>query len=108
MTSDELRAAAGYLKTIRLAEGESVVNAIRLVVEHVLATQRADDGELIDCDWLRANGFSAHHCNDTQLIDGSDCIICDTWGMEFTVCNARPIFTTRGQVRKLVEALGGR
>jgi hypothetical protein len=118
-TSDELRAAAEEIvKHIETIEQYRVPNfceqnAHRLA-QHYLATHRADDGELADAEWWLT------FCNNKEL--GIHYFDTETWlhisqdvnGILFLSIDDSfdpitiAVNPTRGQVRRLVEALGGR
>jgi hypothetical protein len=71
-----------------------------------LAEHPADDGEAITEDWLRAVGFKSMPSEVGLWLDktvGVD-LRSDTPGC--VVCNARPRIATRGDLRRLAEALG--
>lgn len=87
---------------------DDVKEANAVLADAYLALHGEDDGELVTAEWLESQGFQPHHCSESDLISGDGTIICNLWGMEFTVCNARPRIKTRGQLRHLIRGLGGK
>jgi len=120
--SDELRAEAE--EVVRYCSDRELEGvplgylwcASKLLARHYLATHRADDGELADSEWWLT--FCNNKTGELKIHNGREYLIVELIGAKDRVAlsvmdpdydqvllAANP---TRGQVRKIVEALGGR
>lgn len=132
MTNDELMAAAAdRLKNARSGDGyfwrygsigTQYLDDLRVLAKAYLSTVQADDGELMDEVWLAANpqvfkiaGYetaiqaicgSFYLCQTNQRDEFLEDV--DEFDREGRDNVLLPSAITRGQVRKLVESLGGR
>lgn len=98
-TAAELRAAAEDAR-MKFSPDCSVDS----VCAHILATVHADDDEPVTEEWYRSEGFQDRHCDNSIELENT--VIVDLWGLDVTVCNAKPRIKTRGQMRRLLAALG--
>lgn len=80
-----------------------------IFAEHILATVREDDDEPVTPEWLESQGIinsgdadDCQHCY-IECEDGYAIQIFDGPERCVTLCDKKP---TRGQLRKLLEALG--
>ena len=103
MNAKKLIAAAKGLKEVFF-----VNKPIVEVCDHILATVREDDSELVTPEWLESQGFvnadEGEHCKTYVCADDGFAIQCHPLPMQqLTLCHESP---TRGQVRILLRALG--
>ena len=83
--------------------GSAYYIAVAKLADAYIAEHPDDEDELVTEEYLKSIGFFE---NDTELEHQSHVVIVDKWGMGFTVCNGKPPIKTRGQVRRLLAALG--
>lgn len=67
-----------------------------------------NDSTLVTIEWLESVGFRRSQTLGDTVLEDPLCgvMLCDTWGMEWTICNGKAKLPTRGDVRWWAELLG--
>jgi len=116
MTPTELRRAATEVKSV-VTEGlylcqeprEAFAATIAQLCDHLLATVREDDGELLDLEFVKIQPLTRYHAGTLYLRGGLDLEVCSN-NHDCKPCYLTGrdglLLETRGQLRRLLEGLG--